>query len=242
MTDDFEIHRKRNWIATIVTLVVLVLLGLFVMRVLYYTDQIKKGSVDPTTFDFRQNFTSNVKLAAIPLSDIPKNILSPNAPALGRLDAPITVVEFADFQCPFSRDSSFVMRELMLKYPEKIHFEYRDFPVSDIHPLAQKAAEAGKCANEQGQFWQYHDKLYQNQLDFSQDQLSQFATSLNLNKDVFRNCLDSGKYREEVLVDYKDGLAAGVRGTPTFFINGSKVEGSIPKKIFEQLIQSSVSK
>ncbi|MEK7614927.1 MAG: DsbA family protein [Patescibacteria group bacterium] len=241
MTDDLEVHRKRNWVATIGTLVVLVLLSLFVAQILHYTNEIKSGKIDPSTFNFRQEFSSNVKLAAIPLSAAQVDVMSASAPSLGRADAPLTIVEFADFGCPYSRQSSFVMRELSLKYPDKIRFIYRDFPVLDLHPIAQKAAEAGKCANDQGQFWQYHDKLYQNQLDLSVDQLYQYAASLNLNKDVFRSCLDSGKHREAVLKDYQDGLTAGVRGTPTFFINGSKVEGAVPKAIFEQLIQANTS-
>jgi protein-disulfide isomerase len=177
-----------------------------------------------------------LRLSAIPLSDQSASIVSTDDPALGRTDATLTIVEFADFECPFSREASLTMRELSLKYPERIHYIYRDFPISDTHPLAQKAAEAGECAAEQGQFWQYHDKLYANQSDLSSDRLNEFASELGLNTQAFESCLSSGRKRQEVLDDYQDGLAAGVRGTPTFFLNGTKVEGSIPKELFEQLI------
>ncbi len=235
---DSEIHHKRNWVATVITLIVLFLLAAFVWRVLSFAEQIRTGQIDPSTFEFKQAFTTNLRLAAIPISDQPANIVSTDDPSLGRTDAALTIVEFADFGCPYSREASLTMRELSLKYPEKIHYIYRDFPIIDLHPIAQKAAEAGECAAEQGQFWQYHDKLYANQSDLSQERLYEFASELGLNAQAFVACLDSGRKREEVLGDYQDGLSAGVRGTPTFFLNGTKVDGSIPKDLLEQLIST----
>ncbi|MBI2475583.1 DsbA family protein [Candidatus Uhrbacteria bacterium] len=236
MLTDFEIHKKRNWVATVATLVVILLLSFFVWRVLSLARQIQTGEINPTSFDFSDQSMSSLRIAAIPISDQPSNVVSTDDQSLGRKDAPVTIVEFADFQCPYSREASFVMRELALKYPEKINFIYRDFPLSDVHPLARKAAEASECAADQGKFWEYHDKLFQNQSDLSQERFYQFAAELNLNISFFRSCLDSGTYKEEVENDYQDGLKAGVRGTPTFFINGTKIQGAIPKDIFEKLI------
>lgn len=233
---DARVHRRRNWVATAVTVVVLVLVGAFVWRVLFLARQIRSGEIDPATFEFKQSFTTNLRLAAIPVSGEPIDVHSTDDPSLGRQDARMTIVEFADFGCPFSREASFTMRELAIKYPEKFHYIYRDFPIIDLHPIAQKAAEASECAAEQERFWQYHDKLYQNQNDLSQERLYQFAQELGLNVPTFRTCLDSGRKRAEVLEDYQAGLKAGVRGTPTFFLNGQKVEGAIPKEFFEQLI------
>ncbi len=241
-TQELQIHRRRNWIATVATVVVLLLLCLFVWRVITLAQQIKQGTFDPSTLTSNTAaFSSSLRLAAIPLSEQPANIVSSDDPSLGRPDAPMVVVEFADFGCPFSREVSFTLRELALKYPEKFRYIYRDFPITDLHPIAQKAAEAGECAAEQGRFWEYHDKLYQNQTDLSSERLIEFAAELNLNTTTFRSCLDSGRKRDEVLNDYQDGLNAGVRGTPTFFINGSKVEGAIPKNMLEPLILSSSS-
>ncbi len=236
--EDAEIHRKRNWMATGITALVLILLSAFVWRVLTLAQQIRLGTLDPSTYSFGASFSTSIRLAAIPLSEQPVNILSSDDPSLGRTDAPVSVVEFADFGCPYSREVSFTLRELALKYPEKFHYIYRDFPIDDLHPIAQKAAEAGECAAEQGRFWEYHDKLFQNQSDLSLERLFEFASELNLNIATFRSCLDFGRKREEVLEDYQNGLDAGVRGTPTFFINGTKVEGAIPKDVFEQLILS----
>ncbi len=236
MLSDFEVHKKRNWVATVVTLTIIILLSFFVWKVLSLARQIQNGEISPDSFDFSDKSMSSLRLAAIPISDQPANVISDDDPSLGRKDAPVTIVEFADFQCPFSKEASFVMRELALKYPEKIYYIYRDFPLTDLHPLARKAAEASECASDQGKFWEYHDKLYQNQSDLSQERLYQFASELNLNTSLFRSCLDSGIYKDEVEKDYQDGLQAGVRGTPTFFINGVKIQGAIPKDIFEKLI------
>lgn len=238
MRSDEEIHRKRNWVAMIGTLIALGLIALFVWRILYFTKQIQSGQLDPSTFDFDGTFSSSLRLSAMPISETPIDVVSTDDPSLGRKDAPLTVVEFADFYCPYSRESSFTMRELAIKYPEKFQYIYRDFPIAEIHPLAQKAAEAAECAADQGQFWQYHDKLYQNQYDLSLERFRQFAGELNLNETVFRNCLDDGTQKEEIQKDYADGLAAGVRGTPTFFLNGAKVDGAIPKSLLEQWILS----
>jgi protein-disulfide isomerase len=236
--DELQIHRKRNWTATMITLIVLFLLAAFVWRVLSFVQQIRSGQIDPSNFDFKQAFTTNLRLAALPLSDQPFNVVSTDDPSLGRSDGALTIVEFADFECPHSREASLTMRELSLKYPERIRYIYRDFPISDVHPIAQKAAEAGECAAEQGRFWEYHDKLYANQSDLSVERLPEFARELGLNTQVFESCLKSGRKQQEVLLDYQDGLAAGVRGTPTFFLNGTKVEGAIPKNVLEQLISS----
>src|SRR3989338_2279611 len=166
MSDEIEIHRARNWVATICTLIVLVLIGLFVSRVVYFAKQIQSGEIDPSTYSFRETFSSSLRLAAIPLTvEGAIDVTSADDPSLGRADAPMTIVEFADFGCPFSKEASFALRELAVRYPEKFRYIYRDFPIPDLHPIAQKASEASGCANEQGQFWQYHDKLYQNQTD-----------------------------------------------------------------------------
>ncbi|MBM5789733.1 DsbA family protein [Candidatus Parcubacteria bacterium] len=235
---DARVHRQRNWVATFVTLLVLGLIGAFVWRVLFLANQIRSGEVDPASFARTQTFTTNLRLAAIPLSEQPGGVFSEDDPSSGRTDAPLTIVEFADFGCPYSREAGFTMRELAINYPEKFRYIYRDFPITDIHPLAQKAAEAGECAAEQGRFWEYHDKLYQNQSDLSQDRLYAFAKELGLNAGAFRSCLDSGSKRAEVLEDSQAGLNAGVRGTPTFFLNGQKAEGVIPKETLEQWISS----
>jgi protein-disulfide isomerase len=122
-------------------------------------------------------------------------------------------------------------------YGDQVRFVYRDFPLSDIHPDAQRAAEAAECAHEQGVFWPYYDKLYQNQDDHSIGALKLYALQIGITDlQQFIDCVDEFKYRQEVLDDYADGVVAGVYGTPTFFFNGQRVEGAIPEDVFVQLI------
>lgn len=157
-------------------------------------------------------------------------------PTLGNPEAPLKIVEFADFECPFSRDESLVVRELMVRFPEKIHFVYRDFPLEDIHPHAFRAAEAGNCAHAQGKFWAMHDKLYQNADRLTDLDLKLYALETGLDLAKFNACLDSRKYKEEIEIDRADGIAAGVKGTPTFFINGKRLAGAIPIQLWEQIL------
>lgn len=242
MDVDVPVHRKRSWIATVATVAVLVLLAAFVVRVLYFAGLIRSGEIDVGSLNFTRSLTRSAVLASQPVKEGIFDVATTDDPSLGRVDAPVTIVEFADFGCPYSRESSFVVRELAAKYPESVRFIYRDFPLTDLHPIAQKAAEAAQCAQDQGMFWEYHDKLYQNQNDVSEDRLVEFATELNMNTFQFESCLSSGRYADEVIADYQVGVEAGVRGTPTFFINGNRIAGAIPKEIFDALIQSVVSR
>ncbi len=239
MNED-EIHRKRNWVATVATFLVLGLLSVFVWRVLFFTGLIRSGGIDLSNFSFLSSYSASAALASAPLKDGTFDVATTDDPSLGTPGAPVTIVEFADFQCPFSKQESSVLRELAARYPQQIYFIYRDFPLSDIHPLAQTAAEAGACANAQGKFWEYHDRLYQNQSSITQTSFVEFARELNLDVGAFETCLMSDRMGEEVLADYKAGVEAGVRGTPTFFINGNRIAGAIPKEILETIIASVV--
>ncbi|MDP2586951.1 MAG: DsbA family protein [Candidatus Komeilibacteria bacterium] len=162
-------------------------------------------------------------------------------PAMGDKNAKVRIVEFSDFQCPYCRESFPVVREILDRYGDKIYFVYRDFPVSTIHPESVKAAEAGQCAHEQGKFWQMHDKIFINQENIQPADLKNYARAIGLNTDQFNNCLDSGQYQAEVNQDFQDGVNLGAVATPTFFINGYRVSGSIPLEIFIKLIDQGLS-
>lgn len=238
MEEEQAIHRKRSWIATLLTIVVFVLIGIFVWRILFYINLIRSGDIDETSLQFTDSFSTSIALASQPITEGIYDLATTDDPVLGKTTAEITIVEFADFGCPYSRESSFVLRELAAKYPNSVRFVYRDFPLTDIHPIAQKAAEAGECAQDQGKFWEYHDKLYQHQTTLTESRLVEFAQELNMNAYQFENCLNSGRYADEVLEDYQVGLEAGVRGTPTFFINGNRIPGAIPAEVLDLVIES----
>jgi len=163
-------------------------------------------------------------------------------PVLGDPNAPVTIYEFADFQCPFCQ-SFFqnTLPDLMTKYINtgKAKLIYRYFPLS-FHVNAEIAAEAGECANEQGKFQAYHDALYTNgQADgtgLDSASLKKYAAQIGLNTVTFDQCLDSNATKSIVDKDEAIGSAAGVSGTPTFYINGTQVVGAEPASVFEQTI------
>lgn len=161
-------------------------------------------------------------------------------PSFGPVNAKVVVVEFADFQCPFCKEVEPTVRRIMTDYSDRVRFIFRDFPVSDAHPLAQAAAEAGQCAWVQGSniFWAFHDRAYQNQETLSQDNLVQWAVLAGAEQKKFEACLNSGQFTDEVQQDFNDGVALGVRGTPSFFFNGRLVQGVIPENLFRRVIDS----
>lgn len=165
-----------------------------------------------------------------------KTMATSDDPSFGPSNAQVVIVEFSDFQCPFCAQAYPVIKELLKDYGDRIHFVYRDFPVPSLHPQALLGALAGECAHEQGKFWPMHDKIFENQQDLNENNLKTWAIQLGLDGVQFSSCLDSQKYLPEVQEDLNDGVDAGVRATPTFFINGQKIEGALPLSVFEQII------
>ncbi len=170
------------------------------------------------------------------------DVPSDGFPSLGPANAPIVVVEFSDFQCPFCKrfyDETY--QQLMDAYPGKIRFVYRHLPLTSIHPEAFPAAEASMCANEQSAFPKYHDKLFENQDKLGRELYMQIASDLNLDTVAFEDCLNAGKYKELVQQDSDFALNLGVQSTPTFFINGLALVGAQPLEAFKQLIDKELA-
>jgi len=142
----------------------------------------------------------------------------------GKDGASITMVEFSDLQCPACAGAAPAVDQILEDYGDKIKLIFRHFPLTTIHPYARPAALASFCANEQGKFWEYHDKVFENQATLSEDALKQWAKELGLNTTQFNACLDSKKYASQVDTDTALGNQVGVAGTPTFFVNGKRVE------------------
>ncbi len=154
----------------------------------------------------------------------------------GDAKAPITIVEFSDFQCPFCQKAQPILKDLLAKYNGHVKLAFRDFPLRALHPQAQIAAEAGRCAEEQGKFWEYHDALYANQSKLDEADLVAHAQSLGLDEKLFQSCLKAGKFKAQIEQDLQEGAKAGVAGTPGFFINGIFVNGAQPEAEFEKII------
>ncbi|MBI4281070.1 DsbA family protein [Candidatus Uhrbacteria bacterium] len=225
----------------ILLLVFLLVLGLylayFVQQFFKFYLQARRGDLTSPSV-FAAQFTRSEALAAgRPVAaESGQTYATADDPSLGSPSAKLIVVEFADFGCPFSREASFTLRELAARFPDRFSYIYRDFPIDELHPEARLAAEAGECAKELGNFWAFHDKLYQNQRQLKREDLLRYGQEIGLDEPAFQVCLDSGRYAAEVEADYAEGKAAGVIGTPTFFLNGVRVEGAIPKDRLETLI------
>jgi protein-disulfide isomerase len=156
----------------------------------------------------------------------------------GNPDAPVTIVEFSDFECPYCQSVQPTLHELMTKYEGKVRLSYRDFPLREIHPNADGAAVAARCAGEQGKFWEYHDLLFKNRNQLDPASLKGHAHTLKLDENQFGKCIESGKFRQSVQEDLDAGMKAGVSGTPGFFINGVALSGAQPLSAFEEIIDS----
>ena len=158
-------------------------------------------------------------------------------PALtrGPAGAPVTIVEFGDFQCPLCKRTQPVLDQLLKEYRGKVRLVFKNFPLAS-HPGARPAAEGARCAAARGVFWEYHDLLYLPGTDFSREALIGYAGRLALDREAFAACLDARQFRDEIDADVREGRALGIPGTPTFLINGKPLVGAQPIEAFREAI------
>jgi len=162
---------------------------------------------------------------------------------LGDPDAPITILEFSDFECPFcARYFKQTQRQIEKEYIDtgKAKIVFKHFPLG-FHAKAQKAAEASECAGEQGKFWEYHDTIFENQQSIGISDLKKYAGDLKLDQSKFDSCLDDGKFEQKVKDDFQQGSSYGVSGTPSFFVNGVKLVGAQPFAAFKTIIDKELA-
>jgi protein-disulfide isomerase len=159
----------------------------------------------------------------------------------GDANAPITIVEFADFQCPFCSKVQPLLKDVLAKYKGKVKLAYRDFPLAPIHPHAEMAAEASRCALAQGKFWEMHDAMYADQSKLDEAALVTTAAGLGVDRQSFESCLKSNKYKELVQQDFQAGSEAGVNATPSFLINGEFLSGAQSDADFATIIDRQLS-
>jgi protein-disulfide isomerase len=165
------------------------------------------------------------------------DVRTEGAPFRGPADAPVTIVEFSDFHCPFCRRVKPTLAELLKRYPKEVRLVYRDLPLDSLHPEARRASEAARCAHDQGQFWAYHDELYNRGPDASPAALAAVAQTVGLDLPVFEQCLASGTHREAVQRDVDEATSLGANGTPAFFVNGRLLSGAQPLEAFVAVIE-----
>jgi protein-disulfide isomerase len=191
--------------------------------------QVRQYLIDQSKRRFREGLIRRLKRSnsvTTYLDPLRTEVATAGRPSRGAADAPVTIVEFADFECPFCGGVFPILQRIEKNYEGKVRFVYRHFPLTSIHPHAQKAAEASICAAEQGRFWEFHDSLFSNQRALTVDDLKRRAQEFKLNTADFNACLDSGRQAGAVKQDAAEGTQAGVTGTPTIFINGRRLSGS----------------
>jgi protein-disulfide isomerase len=169
------------------------------------------------------------------------NIPSEGFYSIGPENAPITIVEFSDYQCPYCRRwHQQVYQPLLNAYPGKIRFVYRNLPLTSIHPDAMSAAEAAMCAGDQGSYWQYHEKLFGSE-SLGTNVYLQYAQELGLDTTAFEACITDGRFRSAIQSDSDFAVNLGVQSTPTFFINGLAIVGAQPLNVFKQVIDKELA-
>ncbi len=164
-------------------------------------------------------------IAAGPVAEVDTN----RDHILGPVNAKVTLIEYSDFECPFCQRHLPTLKQIMAQYPNDVRLVYRHFPLSQIHPQAQKAGEAAECVAKLGgneAFWQMHDKLFENQTALNATTYARLAGEVGVNVDQFNTCLNSGEMAQRVMEDYASGNNAGVQGTPGTFVNGVLIEGA----------------
>jgi protein-disulfide isomerase len=162
-------------------------------------------------------------------------------PSLGPADAPITLIEFGDFRCSFcKRFNDNTLAPLLEQYGDQVRFVSRDYPI--LGPESQLAAVSGECADDQGAFWEMRDRMFAAPQNLTRDAFIAYAAEMNLDVEAFTTCLDTNPHQEEILADYTAGLALGVGGTPTFFVNGRIVTGAQPLTVFQSIIEEELAR
>jgi len=262
-SDDFELNQNNNgkvsvkkstFYGLIIGVIVAVGVAAFISGT--YTsnlnsNQISEEDLEEAIAKLELKLLQNQLPTVQPKSSV--KISADDDPMFGNPDAPITIIEFSDFECPFC--ARFHIQTLPLIFEEyidqgKVKFVYRDFPIQSIHPNAVPAAVAANCANEQGKFKEMHDIIFVNQNVWNKQEtvgalslFSQYATEIQLEQETFDSCLTSGKYIEEIQKDLNDGQSYGVSGTPGFFVGNDQIgyvqiKGAQPFDIFKKVIDA----
>ncbi len=191
----------------------------------------------------RQQYIEKLKSATpvrVMLEPPRQIVAAANGATRGPSSAPVKIIEFSDFQCPYCQRAHPTVEQVLNAYGDRVQLVYRHFPLRN-HPNARPAAEASQCAAEQDKFWQYHDRLFANQSRLGPADLKQHAAELGLDAAKFDACVDTHKYKSQIDADMQDAEQAGVNGTPAFFINGRMLSGALPFEAFKRVIDDELS-
>ncbi len=182
------------------------------------------------------------------LLEPPRIKVAAEGPSIGPASAPVTIVEFSDFQCPYCARAGMLVKQIQQRYPTQVHFVYRHLPLERIHANARGAAEASACADEQGRFWDFHDKLFANQRALATADLQRYAKELGLDTAAFEQCVKERKFQAQVdrdlaaAAEAASGAGKASLGTPSFFVNGILLAGAKPVEDFYRVIDAELAR
>jgi len=204
-------------------------------QIVQYLNQRQEAMATRELVDsLRAKYKPEIKLEA-PRIEVAAGDIEGSGPA----DAPVTIVAFSDYECPYCKRAEVTVAEVLAAYPNKIRYYHRDFPL-EFHADARPAAEAARCANAQGKFWPYHKALFAS-AELSSDRLKAIADETGVDRTAFDECVASKKFSAAIDRDIADGSSAGVNGTPAFFVNGRMLSGAQPVEAFKALIDAELA-
>jgi protein-disulfide isomerase len=212
-------------------------------------DQIRRFLEGQQAEERREAFVGNlrggakvsVSLAAPAIRRAEINVAG--APVRGDVEAPVTIVEFSDFHCPYCRTVQPTLLQLLERYPGKVRLVYKDLPLDGLHPSARKVSEAARCASDQGKFWEFHDAAYSGAVgtDVSAEAMKTLAGKAGVDLDALTKCLDTGQHRAGIQRDIAEAERLGLSGTPAFFVNGRLLTGAQPVEGFAKIIDEEIA-
>jgi protein-disulfide isomerase len=205
---------------------------------------IKAFLVQERVRDARERFLEQLRARTpvkILLEQPREKIAADGRPARGSASAPVEIIEFSDFQCPYCLRAYPTVKQIIATYGDRVRLVYRHYPLPN-HPNARPAAEASACAAEQGKFWEYHDQLFEHQAQLTDADLKQYAAAVRLDTAKFDECFSSRRYGKDIDADMEAGRSAGVSGTPGFFVNGRPIDGAQPFEAFKTIIDEELGR
>lgn len=203
-------------------------------------DSLRQAKIQQVREDYMKRLRADSNIALM-LSAPRVEVAFDPARVRGNPKAPVMIVEFSDYQCPYCHSVEPTIKQVLAKYGDKVSLAYRDFPLTAIHSQAQIAAVASRCALEQGKFWEYHDQLFTSS-NLEKDSLIEYARNLKLDEKQFGSCLTSEKYKADIDKDLQEGRKIGISGTPHFFINGIATSGAQQQESFDRIIDDELAR
>ncbi len=220
-------------------LLVATLVGYFCVQTYRYYAALKRGEITNNPLLQRQlqsRVTKALQERPVTQQDLVR-LDDPRAPRIGSSTSTLSVSLFLDYDCPYCKDAYPVWREMMNLYSDRVRFVVHEYPIEELHPNAFRAAVAAECAQNQGKYWPFHDRLYTHTEQRDDRSYLQFAREIGLNEDVFLSCLQEQKTADRIRADQAYGAQLGAAGTPTFFFQGVRVDGGLERDQFRSLLE-----